>query len=94
MNDERCVCGHVDIDHENGTFKCRACPDETVPCPMFVLDRAAVAGVAAESRWIRGPAAYRSLPARDGNRESVPRGGEPVDFRAALAHARVHGLSG
>jgi hypothetical protein len=39
MNDERCVCGHVEIDHENGKFECRACSDETVPCPMFVLDR-------------------------------------------------------
>jgi len=42
MNDERCVCGHVEIDHENGKFECRACSDETVPCPMFVLDRGAV----------------------------------------------------
>jgi hypothetical protein len=43
MNDERCVCGHVEIDHENARFKCRACPDDTRPCPMFVLDRGAVA---------------------------------------------------
>jgi hypothetical protein len=42
MNDERCVCGHVEVDHENGRFKCTACPDETTPCPMFVLDRGAV----------------------------------------------------
>ena len=42
MNDERCVCGHVQIDHENGRFKCWACPEETVRCPMFVLDRGAV----------------------------------------------------
>jgi hypothetical protein len=42
MNDERCVCGHVEVDHENGRFKCKACPDETMPCPMFVLDRGAV----------------------------------------------------
>jgi len=42
MNDERCVCGHVEIDHENGKFECSACSDETVPCPMFVLDRGVV----------------------------------------------------
>jgi hypothetical protein len=42
MNDERCVCGHVEIDHENGRFECRACSDDTVPCPMFVLDRGAI----------------------------------------------------
>jgi hypothetical protein len=42
MNDERCVCGHVELDHENGRFKCRACPDDAVPCPLFVVDRGAV----------------------------------------------------
>jgi len=30
VNDERCVCGHVGVDHENGRFKCKACPDETM----------------------------------------------------------------
>jgi len=48
MNDEQCVCGHGELDHEGGRYKCRACPDDTVPCPMFVLDR--------------GPAGRRSSP--------------------------------
>jgi hypothetical protein len=34
--------GHVEVDARIGRFKCKACPDETRPCPMFVLDRGAV----------------------------------------------------